>query len=204
MPPPHISHKRVENVGMRSLPIDVVAGPRAVILDRIQECPGIHLRQIERDTSLALGQVLYHLDRLERMGVVVSTREGGFRRFFRSHDVARGEKPYVAALRQPLPRRIQLALLERGALTHKDLQLRMEVAASTLSFHLQRLVGAGVLIRERVGTQNLYTLADADATRRAVVLFRESFKDPEVDRFVRALLDSLPPLASARVELVSS
>ena len=189
---------------MRSLPIDVVAGPRAELLRCIQECPGIHLRQIERETSLALGQVLYHLDRLERMGVVVSTREAGFRRFYRSHDVARGEKPFVGALRQPLPRQIQLILLELGPQPHKDLQARVNVAASTLSFHLQRLVSAGAIVRERVGTQNFYALADPDGTRRALVLFRGSFRDPEVDRYVRALLDSLPSPASASVELVPS
>lgn len=189
---------------MRSLPIDVAAGPRAEIVRCIQECPGIHLRQIERETSLALGQVLYHLDRLERMGVVVSSRERGFRRFYGSHDVARGDKPFVGALRQPLPRAIQLALLEDGPRTHKDLQTRANVAASTLSFHLQRLVEAGIIMRERVGTQSFYALADPDATRRALVRFRGSFRDPEVDRYVRALRDSLPPLAAARAELVPS
>jgi len=189
---------------MRSLPIDVAAGPRAKILRCIQECPGIHLRQIERDTSLALGQVLYHLDRLERMGVVVSSREGGFRRFYRSHDVARGEKPFIGALRQPLPRAIQLALLDEGPRTHKELQARAKVAASTLSFHLQRLVSAGIIVRERVGTQNVYALADPDATRRAVIRFRGSFRDPEVDRYVGALLESMPAPAAARVELVPS
>lgn len=189
---------------MRPLPVDVAAGPRAEILRVVQEVPGIHLRQIERDTRLALGQVLYHLDRLERMGVVVSVRDAGFRRYFASSDVPRGDKPFVGALRQEVSRRVQLALLEREPCSHGELRSRVGVAASTLSFHLQRLVDAGILLRERAGTANIYALAQPGATRRALVYYRESFRDPEVDRYVRGILDRLPPLASGEVALVPS
>lgn len=195
-----------ESVVMRSLPIDVSAGPRAAILRCVAETPGIHLRQIERETGLALGQVLYHLDRLEKMGVMVSARDAGFRRFFVSRDVARADKPFVAALRQDLARRAQLALLRDGPLAHKDLQARMGVAASTLSFHLQRLLAAGILMREpgEAGKGNVYALVDAEATRRALVFYRESYRDPEVDRYVRSVLERLPSLGAERVQLVSS
>lgn len=190
---------------MRSLPIDVPAtGPRAAILRCVQEVPGIHLRQIERETQLALGQVLYHLDRLERMGVLVSVRDAGFRRYFAAHDVARQDKAFVAALRQEVPRRIQLTLLTLGAATHGELQSRLGVAASTLSFHLQRLANADVVARTRAGNANVYSLADAEATRRALVLYRESFRDPEVDRYVRGVLDRLPAPGAGGVALVPS
>ncbi|HET6403660.1 MAG TPA: crosslink repair DNA glycosylase YcaQ family protein [Candidatus Thermoplasmatota archaeon] len=169
---------------MRSLPIDVPAGPRAEILRCVHEEPGIHLRRIERETKLALGQVLYHLDRLERMGLLVSSRDAGFRRYFAAHEVARGDKPFVGALRPRIPRAVQLALLEHGPQTHKALQQRLGLAPSTLSFHLQRLVAANVLVRERAGTANIYALADAEATQRALVSYRSSFRDPEVDRYV--------------------
>lgn len=189
---------------MRSLPIEVTAGPRSDILRVVSEYPGIHLRRVERETHLPLGQVLYHLDRLERMGLVVSARDAGFRRYFLAHDVGRGEKPVLAALRQEIPRRVLLLLLERGARNHKEIQGRVGIAASTLSFHLQRLVSAGVLTRERVGTANLYDLADAALVRRELIFYRESFRDAEVDRYVRAQLDALPPPARRAVALVPS
>lgn len=190
---------------MRSLPIDVPAtGPRAAILRCVRDVPGIHLRQIERETQLALGQVLYHLDRLERMGALVGVRDAGFRRYFAAHHVARHDKPFVGALRQEVARRIQLALLTLGARTHGALRSYLGVAASTLSFHLQRLVGAGVVVRERAGNANVYSLADAEATRRALVLYRESFRDPEVGRYVRGVLDRLPAPHAEGVPLLPS
>jgi len=177
---------------MRTLPIDVTAGPRASLLRCVQDVPGIHLRKIERETRLPLGQVLYHLDRLERMGLLVSARDGGFRRYFPARDVGRVEKRFLGALRQQIPRRVLLALLEGGPQPHKDLQERIGVAASTLSFHLQRLVSGGVVLRERAGTANIYSLADAAAIRRELIFYRESFRDAEVDRYVRAQLERLP------------
>lgn len=179
---------------MRPLEPEVTRGPRSDILACVTSFPGIHLRDVERRTGLSLGHVLYHLDRLERMGVVVSARDNGFRRFYASRHVGRGEKRYLAALRHEVPRRLVLRLLERpGPRTHKELQEELGVAGSTLSFHLQRLLTSGVLVRTRSGASNLYALADPTVAERELVYYRGSFEDPEVDRHVRVLLDQLAP-----------
>lgn len=176
---------------MRSLPVEVKEGPRAEILRCVQRFPGVHLRSVERRTRLPLGQVLYHLDRLERMGLVVSMRDAGFRRYFVASEVSRGEKPVLMALRHAVPRRILIALLERGPLAHKDLQSIVGTAGSTLTFHLQRLSEAGVLDRVREGLGTRYQVARPEVARRILVYYRESFQDPEVDRFARVELSRL-------------
>lgn len=177
---------------MRSLVPDVTEGPRTNILDVVERAPGTHLRGIERATALPLGQVLYHLDRLERMGLVVSARDAGFRRYFATRGIGRIEKRTLSALRSEAPRRIVLTLLARGPLPHKELQAALGVAGSTLSFHLQRLLAIEVLRRDRVGATNVYALTDPVLARRDLVYYRESFQDPEVDRFVQEVLASLP------------
>lgn len=169
---------------MRSLVPDVTEGPREDILSCVREHPGIHLRGVERRTELPLGQVLYHLDRLERMGLVASHRDSGFRRYFSADAISRVEKPILSALRHDVPRRLVLALLERPGLPHKTLQALAGVAGSTLSFHLQRLVASGVLRREREGASRLYTLADPDLALRELASYRASFDDPAVDAFL--------------------
>jgi predicted transcriptional regulator len=186
---------------MRTLTPDVTKGPRADILACVSAVPGIHLRSVERETALPLGQVLYHLDRLERMGLVVSARDAGFRRYYLSRDVARGEKRYLAALRHEVPRRVLLILLASPRQNHRELQGAVGVAGSTLSFHLQRLLTSGVLLRERAGTANFYSIAEPATVRRSLVYYRESFRDPEVDRYVRAQLDRLPALDEAWVHV---
>lgn len=180
---------------MRSpLEPEVTRGPREDILGTVTAIPGVHLRDVERRVRLPLGQVLYHLDRLERMGLVVSTRDNGFRRYFRvgAVGVGRGEKRYLSALRHEVPRRLVLRLLEKpGPRSHKELLSELGVAGSTLSFHLQRLLTSGVLVREQRGASNLYALADPGVAERELVYYRGSFEDPEVDRLVRALLDRI-------------
>jgi predicted transcriptional regulator len=180
---------------MRPLAPQVTQGPRADLLALVANTPGIHLRLLERESGLPLGQVLYHLERLERMGLIVSARDAGFRRYFLTREVGRGEKRYFAALRHEVPRRVLLRLLDRSPLAHKQIQEPLGVAASTLSFHLQRLLASGVLLRVRTGTANHYAIAEPEIVRRELVFYRESFRDPEVDRYVRSLLTQLPPLA---------
>lgn len=186
---------------MRSLVPHVTRGPREDILRCVREHPGIHLRGVERRTGLPLGQVLYHLDRLERMGLVASHRDSGFRRYFAPDAISRSEKPILSALRHDVPRRLVLALLERPRLPHKALQRSAGVAGSTLSFHLQRLVASGVLVRERVEGSTTYALADPRLARREVVAYAPSFEDPEVDRFVarQAAGPAAPRLEAERV-----
>lgn len=177
---------------MRSIVPDVTEGPRAEILECVSRVPGAHLRGIERMTGLPLGQVLYHLDRLERMRLVASAKDAGFRRYYLAKDVGRGEKKYLAALRHEVPRRIVLHLLERPGLAHKDLQARVGVAGSTLSFHLERLVASGALVRRKEGPSHVYEVAEPAVARWDLVYYRESFADEAVDRYVRRVLASLP------------
>ena len=152
--------------------------------------------------DLPLGQVLYHLDRLERMGLISSRRELGFRRYFVTASIGRQEKPYLGALRLDAPRRIMIALLRHGAMPHKTLQQELGIAGSTLSFHLQRMMDAGILLREREAGLQRYRIAEPDIARRELIFWRESFADPEVDRFVRETLASLRlPAAPASDEV---
>lgn len=170
---------------MRSLQPDVPEGPRSDILACVRQVPGIHLRGIERATDLPLGQVVYHLDRLQRMGLIASQRDRGFRRFYTTRDVDRGEKRWIAALRHKTPRQIVLELLRRPGQTHKSLRDAVGVAGSTLTFHLQRLVEADVLRRERAGAAVVYEVANREAVLEVLAQRHDTFADPDVARFVR-------------------
>lgn len=186
---------------MRTLAPDVTEGPRTEILQAVVSCPGIHLRSVERATELPLGQVLYHLDRLERMGLIVSARDAGFRRYYAAHAVARSEKRVLATLRHDVQRHVLLKLLVRSGWSHKELQAALGVAPSTLSFHLQRLLSNGVVARERQGTMNLYSVCEPDLVRRALIYYRESFQDARVDAYVRGELGRLPSAAVGSVQV---
>lgn len=118
---------------------------------RIYECvtanPGAHLRDVARRCAMPLGTSLYHLDRLETSGLLVSRRDGRYKRYFGSHSMGRREKEVLSLLRHDAPRRIVSSLLASGGATQRELCDRVGVSRSTVSFHLARLVTDGLVAR---------------------------------------------------------
>lgn len=131
---------------------------------RIYECvaanPGAHLREVARRCSMPLGTSLYHLDYLETSGLIVSRRDGRYKRFFGSHSMGRREKEVVSILRHDAPRRLVLAMLARGPSTQRDLCDAVGVSRSTVSFHLARLVTEGVVVRALRRPEATYEVAE--------------------------------------------
>lgn len=136
---------------------------------RIYECvtanPGAHLRDVARRCQTPLGTSLYHLDFLENAGMVVSRRDGRYKRYFTSHSMGRREKEVASILRHDAPRRLVVALLERGPSTQRELCAAVGVSRSTVSFHLTRLVTDAVALRTPRRPEALYEVAEPDLAR---------------------------------------
>jgi DNA-binding transcriptional ArsR family regulator len=175
---------------------------RREIYDFIKRSPGTHLRGIEREVKLPFGQVLYHLDSLEKHGLVSAKKDGGFKRYFVKHLVGRHEKDYLANLRHDLPRHVAILLLLAPDLSHHEILDYFDVSPSTLSFHLNKMVEAGIVVRREAGNENFYRVADERIAAKVLVLYRESYQDPVVDRFADLWLsvNFLPRDARALVE----
>lgn len=151
---------------------------------RIFECvttnPGAHLREIARRCAMPLGTSLYHLDHLETYGLLVSRRDGRYKRYFGSHSIGRREKELLSLLRHEAPRRLVQAILERGPATQRDLCEAVGVSRSTVSFHLNRLVVDGVVARTPRRPESLYDVTEAAFTRELLERFGESLRNVPV------------------------
>lgn len=151
---------------------------------RIFECvstnPGAHLREVARRCSMPLGTSLYHLDYLESSGLIVSRRDGRYKRYFGSHSVGRREKEVLSLMRHEAPRRLVQALLERGAATQRELCESVGVSRSTVSFHLNRLVTDQVVVRVPRRPEALYEVVDVPFTRELLERFAESLHNVPV------------------------
>lgn len=157
---------------------------RRAAYDAVVASPGAHLRELSRILQLDPHHAQYHLDRLERAGFVTIAADGGFTRYYPrstegiAHDShGPAEKRILAAARKPIPLRAMLVLLVKGPSSLHTLAQSMGIAASTLSYHLSRLVHDGVLLRQ----------GEAQADRRYAVA------DPAL---VEALLIRHPPRRS--------
>lgn len=170
---------------------------------RIFECvsthPGAHLRDVARRCTMPLGTSLYHLDYLETSGLVVSRRDGRYKRYFASHTVGRREKEVLSLLRHDAPRRLVEALLTRGPSTQRELCDAVGVSRSTVSFHLNRLVVDQVVARTPRRPESTYEVAEPAFTADLLARFSESLRSAPV--VAAAPTAEQPPAATSAVAL---
>lgn len=156
---------------------------RRQIYEHILATPGTHLRGVHRAVRLPFGQVLYHLNYLEKLDLVVVKKDGKFSRYFVRNLIGRQEKNVISVLRHEVPRTIGVLLLFHDEMTHKRILAHVAVSPSTLSFHLAKMVDAEVVTREQRGRESIYRLVDRDLTTRTLIRHRASFQCIVVDRF---------------------
>lgn len=157
---------------------------RRQIYEYILATPGTHLRGVHRAVSLPFGQVLYHLNYLEKLDLVVVKKDGKFSRYFVKNLLGRKEKDVISVLRHEVPRTIAILLLFYKELSHRAILEHVTVSPSTLSFHLAKMVDAGLVEREQRGRESIYRLSDEEITTKTFIRHRASFQCGVVDRFV--------------------
>ena len=71
----------------------------------------------------------------------------------------------------------------------------INLSPSTTSWHLDKLVSAGVLTKQREGRKSFFTLASPHEARQLLVSFKQSFLDQAVDNFVELAQSLAGPAA---------
>jgi DNA-binding transcriptional ArsR family regulator len=156
---------------------------RRHIYEYILATPGTHLRGVHRAVRLPFGQVLYHLNYLEKLDLVVVKKDGKFSRYFVKNLLGRKEKDVISVLRHEVPRTIAILLLFRKEMSHKQILEHVDVSPSTLSFHLAKMVESEVVTREQRGRESIYRLVDEALVTKTLIRHRASFRCEVVDRF---------------------
>lgn len=157
---------------------------RRRIFDYIASHPGVHLRKMERDLSLSTGMLSYHLDVLERRGVLRSEVQENRRCYFPAKAFRQDQRRALALLRQRVPRRILLELLLNGPRTFAELQAQAGVSPSTLSYHLKKLSVASLVLRGRRERESVLEVKDRELVADLLVTAGASLEDDAVERFV--------------------
>lgn len=171
----------------KALQLDV----RRKIYDVIEHSPGLHFREIQRRCELAVGSLQYHLDYLQKHHIIRTQTEGKFVRYYsvRGRQVGEGQtheigQKTMAFLRHESTRKIILFLLSQKRANNERIAEEIQLSPSTTSWHLDKLVEAGVLIRQREGRKSFFELVNASAAQQLLITFKKSFLDQAVDNFV--------------------
>lgn len=162
--------------------------------DRIQQYvaghPGIHFNQLARELDLATGQLQYHLKRLQRAGDIVSESLYG-RTHYYTPEYDDWERGAVAVFRRETARDVLLYLIEEGPSAPDPVAADLDIARSTLEWHLDHLIEQD-LVEKRRDERGRVTLALARPAETGDLLHRiePSISERLVDRFTR-LVDNL-------------
>jgi predicted transcriptional regulator len=161
---------------------------RARIRRHVRDTPGVHFNRVGRDLDIATGQAQYHLRRLVRDGEISVERIGGRAHYF---DPAFDpwERRTVAFLRRETAREILVRLHADGPTRPKALADELDLARSTVSWHVSNLVESGIVEKSDERPMHL-SLAFPERTATLLDEVSPSLPDRIVDRFVRTV-DSL-------------
>jgi predicted transcriptional regulator len=138
------------------------------ILQFVQNNPGCHLRKIREMIGISQGTVQYHTDRLEKMGRITSTRSGLYRHYFPVGIFQNNEKEILQILRQETTRQILMFIVERQAPTQTDIVNSVGISASSVNWHMRRLIEFRLVEEIKEGKYKRYQLQDRKVSSKYI------------------------------------
>jgi len=159
---------------------------RRKIYNIVAKNPGLHLSRIAEILNMRISLAEYHLVYLEKNQVVVTVKEPGYSRYYIKGEVGTENKKILALLRQEIPLKIVLFLLNNINSQHRDILKNIDVAPSTLSYHLRKLMKNGIVAVQTYGEGKGYSIVNREIIVRLLLKYKpynlfESFKDVWVD-----------------------
>ncbi len=161
---------------------------RRMVFQFVRSHPGLHMRGLEKQLDISLGDLRYHLDYLEKKGFITSRSDGYRKTYFSARDVYLQDRDILALLRQKGPRRLILHLMLVKEAPFDDLRQVLGVSKSTLSFHLKKLTQKRVVEVRTRETRNFYYLGDKERVAELLITYKGSFLDAAVDRVLEVWL----------------
>lgn len=133
---------------------------RGYICEYIENNPGVYLRKIVKDLRLPMGLVQYHLDILQREGLIRSVKLGMYKHHYSIAINDERLEVVLASLIHKTARDILVYLIEKPGATQRDIAKFKQVSAPTISWHMSRLTSVGIIITMREGKNIKFYIVD--------------------------------------------
>jgi predicted transcriptional regulator len=154
------------------------------LLQLVKRAPGIHIREAQRRTGLGLGDTVYQLGKLSSLGLIDSTKNGKYRRYYLT-DIGAYDRKVFSAFLIPSRRRILLFLLANQGSSLSKLTLGLKLSKSTVNWHLRILQLDGIVIVKHTETAE-YQVADPKRVTELILRSRLS----TIDKLSQGYLES--------------
>lgn len=124
---------------------------RARLMELIQAEPGIHFQDLARKASLANGTAVHHLRKLDEAGLVAARPLGRYTCYFPGSSPTATALEQAPVLRSPGARLVFGTIQGNPGLSGLEIASRVGLGASTVNYHVQRLVDVGLVAPVRDG-----------------------------------------------------
>jgi predicted transcriptional regulator len=145
------------------------------ILQFIQNNPGCHLRGIKDMIQISQGTVQYHTDRLEKMGRITSTTSGLYKHYFPVGVFQNNEKEILQILSQETTRQILMYIVEQKSPTQTDIVNSVGISASSVNWHMKRLVEFRLVEEIKEGKYKKYQLHDRKISSQYITALMRNY-----------------------------
>ena len=162
---------------------------RRKIFEVIEDSPGIHLRELQRVLNMPLTTLEYHLSYMARKKIIYAELDTHYKRFY-AKPLDAEDKKVLSALRQKRMREIVLLVLSNGKAKYQFMADYLKIPHSTLSFYLKYLVDNGILVKDKVGYETIYTVKDEDKVAKVLVAYKASALDKLIDKTLSTWLET--------------
>ena len=153
------------------------------IRNLITENPGVHLSRIAEILQISSPLAKYHLRNMEKNDLIISVSDENkyYMRYYIKHEeIGVRHKRILGLLRQKHLFKIVSLLITNEILTHKELMEKLEIAASTLSYHLDRLIEKEIIDAFYHGKEKGYQLRNRE---EIIEMVRRYTLDRSIEKF---------------------
>jgi predicted transcriptional regulator len=159
------------------------------ILQFVHNNPGCHLRKIRGMIQISQGTVQYHTDRLEKIGRITSIRSGLYKHYFPVGVFQNNEKEILQILSQETARQILMFIVEQQAPTQTDIVNNIGISASSVNWHLRRLIDFRLVKEVKEGKYKRYLLQDRKVFSKYITALMRNYYPAIWEKWSDRLID---------------
>ena len=117
-----------------------------------------------------MGDVQYHIRRLEMDGRINSVRRGLYKFFYPSALFGEKQRDVLSVLGLDTPRELLLNIIGKPHSSQEELARAVLVSQPTVSWHLKRLIDLGILEKQHTGNTTTYSVVGSSAPEIATFI----------------------------------
>jgi DNA-binding transcriptional ArsR family regulator len=201
---------------------------RREIYEFISKNSGLHMRDISRKINIPFTTMQYHLNYLEKKGLIISKDDGKYIRYYISFKIGEKEKRILNCLRKTTILHIILWFFIAQQCSQKDLSRFLEKHPATIGFHLRNMLHAGIIKqvsinngviykdtlpniieRPQISSEKIYVLQDPWMIYNMLIKHKDDLSDKEIvagiiEYIEMHISDGIPKQIQNREETIDS